>query len=79
MAGLNVILFIMKKEPESWTVDQFWAKHDNGIAIWIGNGFLSCRIEKPEYLEFSLFNRIKLYRAVRKLRAELERRKQRGR
>ncbi len=74
MHGLNVILFNMEKEPKTWTVNKFWAKHDSGLVIWIGSGIFSCRVEKPEYQEFGLFARIKLYRAIRKLKAELEKR-----
>ena len=77
MKELHVMLWMMKKDPESWSVDQFWAKHKSGVAVWIGNGLLSCHIEKPTYLELSFFNRIKLYRAIGQLRAELEKR-QRG-
>ena len=72
MQGVNVIVFNMKTEPETWTVDRFWAKHEKGLAIWIGNGVFSCRIEKPDYQELGLFDRIRLYRAIRKLRAKLE-------
>ncbi len=65
MNGSNVILNSLKTEPQRWTVDRFWAKHDSGLAIWIGNGCFSCRIEKPEYQEFGLLDRIKLYRAIK--------------
>lgn len=74
MEELNVILVMMKKDPESWSVDRFWAKHKNGIAVWIGSGFFNCHIQKPNYLELGLFNRIKLYRAIGHLKTELEKR-----
>ncbi|MBF0286289.1 MAG: hypothetical protein HQM14_00610 [SAR324 cluster bacterium] len=70
MKGLNVILHSLATEPEAWSVDKYWAKHASGLTIWIGNGFFSYHIEKPFYKEFGLFERIKLYQAIKKTMAQ---------
>ncbi len=70
MKGLNIILHSLATEPEAWSVDEYWAKHEKGLKIWIGHGFFSCRIEKPFYQELGLFERIKLYKAIKQIKAE---------
>ena len=67
MKGFNVILHSLEKQPEAWEVDRLWAKHENGLTIWIGSGVLNCRIEKPFYQELSVWERFKLYRTIKKL------------
>lgn len=63
--GVNVIVHSLHKEPHRWEINKLWAKHDNGLTIWVGSGFFNCRIEKPNYQELGLLNRWTLYRAIR--------------
>lgn len=72
MRALDVIIHFIEITPEAWQIDDYWAKHTNGMWIWIGNGFWNCHIEKPEYQELNFFERIRLYRALKKMKAEKE-------
>ncbi|MBF0236638.1 MAG: hypothetical protein HQM12_02935 [SAR324 cluster bacterium] len=57
----------MQRNPDAWAVDRFWAKHKGGLQIWMGSGFLGCHVEKPEYMEFPLWDRIRVHRALKHL------------
>ncbi|MGK5095125.1 hypothetical protein WDW89_24340 [Deltaproteobacteria bacterium TL4] len=67
MKTVDVILHDIKTKPEAWRIDEFWARHQSGTAIWLGNGFWGCHVKKPQYQEFNLMDRFKLYRALRQL------------
>ena len=52
-------------------MDEFWARHKSGVSLWIGGGLLGYHIEKPEYHEYGLHDRIKIHKAVKELRKRL--------
>ncbi|MGA1598517.1 MAG: hypothetical protein ACO4AU_05650 [bacterium] len=65
--NLDVIINSLERKPDEWRVDEFWARHQSGVTLWIGNGFLGYHVEKPEYQEFGLLERIRLHKAVKAL------------
>ena len=66
-AAVHVLLHDIRIKPDAWQIDHFWARHKSGVAIWMGGGFLGCHVEKPKYQEFNVWDRFKLYRALRQL------------
>ena len=65
--NLNVILHNMSRNPSDWKINEFHALHKSGVKIWIGNGFYSYHIAKPEYQELGLFERLRLHKQIKML------------
>ena len=65
--NLNVILHNMSRNPTDWKINKFHALHKSGVKIWIGNGLYSYHIEKPEYQELSLIERLRLHKQIKQL------------
>lgn len=70
MEGFKIIIHSLNSEYARWSMDECWAKHASGLTIWIGSGFLNCRVEKPDYQELSILERFKLYRAIKKIQKD---------
>lgn len=47
-----------------WRFDEYLATKGN-LSIWIGNGIFSLRVEEPVILNFSLFEKLKLWKAIK--------------
>ncbi|MEK9836071.1 MAG: hypothetical protein VW777_11135 [Deltaproteobacteria bacterium] len=69
--SIDVILNNMRRKPEEWWMDRYHAKHRSGVSIWIGNGITNYHVQEPHYQAISWSNRLKLRKALKKLKEEM--------
>lgn len=55
------------KIVDEWEVDEYRARHESGVSIWIANGLFFLYIDKPTHRGFSLIEKIRIQRAIDKL------------
>ncbi len=67
--NLDVIINSMNNKPQEWRMDEYWARHQSGVALWIGSGVFGYHVEKPEYQEFGWTEKFRLHKAVQALKA----------
>lgn len=60
----------LEHEPHRWTLDEFHARRDCGLAIWVANGRMFLRIEKPFRKDLGLLDRWLVHRAVERLKED---------
>ena len=51
-------------EKDAWEFGTFRAKHPSGWEIWIGNGMMFCKLREPIEMDFNLWNKWKIWKAI---------------
>lgn len=67
---LAQIIASLNNEPDKWVFGEYTADNSEwGISLWTRNGMTCLSVHKPHKIKFSLFQQIRLHRAITKCKA----------
>lgn len=69
----DVVVTLLRDDPEGWTGGEFTLDHTSGLRLWVGSGFFFLGVHHPAEAKFGGVGKIRVWWAIGRLLARRKR------